>query len=217
MNNRKTKLTNVMLTCGFVSVVLYITATIIGAYAWPEYNSFSQSVSELIAVNAPSAPIVIPMFLLYSLLVIAFGTGILMLAKENKTLKYVAVFIMAKEFLGVIATLFAPMHLRGETTTITDTMHIVLTAMGVLLCMFPAIIMSAKAFGGWFRVFSIIIISVFLFCGTMAGMDGAKIAQNQPTPYAGVWERINIYSYFGWEIVLIFKLLKINKKQIVFE
>jgi hypothetical protein len=210
----KKKIENYLLMSGIVSVVLYIVATIIGSYAWPEYNSFSQSVSELIAVNAPSASIVIPMFLLYSLLVFIFGASILMSAKENKSLKFVAVFIVAKEIFGVIATLFAPMHLRGETTTITDTMHIVLTAIGVLLCMFPAIILSAKAFGGWFRIFSMVVILIFLICGTLAGMDGAKIAENLPTPYAGVWERINIFSYFVWVIALSFKLLQINKRNI---
>jgi len=197
--------------CGFASVVLYISATIIGAHAWPAYDSFSQSVSELIAVDAPSASRVIPLFLVYSLLVFAFGTGIFLLAKEDYTLKYVAVLVIAKEILGVVATLFAPMHLRGVETNASDTWHIVLTAIGVLLCMVPAIILSAKAFGGWFRVFSGSIILIFLVFGTLAGMDGAKIAQNQPTPYAGVWERINIYSYFAWEIVLIIKLLHINK------
>jgi hypothetical protein len=209
MNKKKT--TNCLLMSGIASVVLYIAATIIGAYTWPEYSSFSQSVSELIAINAPSASIVIPLFLVYSLLVFTFGTGIFMLAKENKALKYVAIFIIAKEILGVIATLFAPMHLRGTLTTATDTWHIILTAIGVLLCMFPAIIMSAKAFGGWFRVFSIVIILIFLVCGTLAGMDGAKIAENQPTPYAGMWERINIFSYFVWVIALSIKLLHNNR------
>ena len=214
MNKRKIGVINYLLMSGIASVVLYITATIIGAYAWPEYNSFSQSVSELIAVNAPSASIVIPLFLIYSLLVFTFGTVIFLLAKENKALKLVAIFIIAKEIMGLIATLFAPMHLRGTLTTATDTWHIILTAIGVLLCMFPAIIMSAKAFGGWFRIFSIVIILIFLLFGTLAGMDGAKIAENQPTPYAGVWERINIFSYFLWVIALTFKVLQINIKQI---
>ena len=214
MNKRKSYAVNYLLMCGITSVVLYITATIIGAYAWPEYDSFSQSVSELIAVDAPSASIVIPLFLIYSLLVFAFGTGVFLLAKENKALKFVAIFIMAKELLGVIATLIAPMHLRGTMGTATDTWHIILTAVGVLLCMFPAIIMSAKAFGGWFRVFSIVIILIFLTCGTLAGMDGAKIAENLPTPYAGLWERINIFSYLTWVIALTFKILKTNKANI---
>jgi len=216
MKKRKIYAVNYLLICGIASVVLYIIANIMGAYVWTEYSSLSQSVSELIAVNAPSASIVIPMFLLYSLFVFAFGAGILMLAKENKPLKYVAVFLMAKELLGVIATLFAPMHLRGTITNTSDTWHLILTAIGVLMCMFPAIIMSAKAFGGWFRTFSIVTILIFLICGTLAGMDGAKIAENRPTPYVGVWERINIFSYFLWVIALSIKLIQMNKKSTIY-
>jgi hypothetical protein len=214
MNKHNLERSNYFLICGMASVVIYIIATIIGAYVWPDYSSMSQSVSELIAVNAPSASIVIPLFLLYSLSVFAFGSGILISAKENTALKYVAFLIIAKEILGVIATLFAPMHLRGDVKTVSDTMHIVLTAVGVLACMFPAILLSAKAFGGRFRVFSIAIILIFLICGTLAGMDGAKIAEDLPTPYAGVWERINIFSYFVWVIVLSVKLLRINQNKI---
>jgi hypothetical protein len=42
-------------------------------------------------------------------------------------------------------------------------------------------------------------------------MDGSKIAENLPTPYAGVWERINIFIYFIWVIVLAIKLLSQNQ------
>jgi hypothetical protein len=204
-----------LLICGILSTILYVIATILGAMKWSEYDSFSQSVSELIAVNAPSASIVIPLFLIYSLLVFAFGIGIWLSAENKKAIRVVAVLIIAKEVLGVIATLFAPMHLRGTETTISDTWHIILTAIGVLLCMFPAIIFGAKAFGKRFFIFSIVTILVFLLFGTLAGMDGSKIAENLPTPYAGVWERINIFMYFIWVIVLAINLLRQNKhKQI---
>lgn len=204
-----------LLICGILSTILYVIATILGAMKWAEYDSFSQSVSELIAVNAPSASLVIPLFLIYSLLVFAFGIGIWLSAENKKAIRVVAVLIIAKEVLGVIATLFAPMHLRGTETTISDTWHIILTAIGVLLCMFPAIIFGAKAFGKGFFIFSIVTILVFLLFGTLAGMDASKIAENLPTPYAGVWERINIFMYFIWVIVLAINLLRQNKhKQI---
>ncbi len=202
-----------LLICVILSTILYVIATILGAMKWGEYDSFSQSVSELIAVNAPSASLVIPLFLIYSLLVFAFGIGIWLSAGNKKVIRFVAVLIMAKEVLGVIATVFAPMHLRGTIITTSDTWHIILTAIGVLLCMFPAIIFGAKAFGKRFLIFSIVTILVFLLFGTLAGMDGQRIAKNLPTPYTGVWERINIFMYFIWEIVLTIKLLKQNKQK----
>ena len=204
---------NNLLICGIISTILYVIATILGALKWPEYDSFSQSVSELIAVNAPSAPLVIPLFLIYSLLVFAFGIGVWLSADNKKSLRIVAVLIIAKEVLGVIATLFAPMHLRSDETSSSDTWHIILTAVGVLLCMFPAIIFSARAFGKGFLIFSIASIIVFLVFGALAGMDGAKIAENLPTPYTGVWERINIFIYFIWVNVLAINLLRQNNNK----
>ncbi|MDO9679667.1 MAG: DUF998 domain-containing protein [Bacteroidales bacterium] len=201
---------NSLLICGIISTILYVIATILGALKWPEYDSFAQSVSELIAVNAPSAPLVIPLFLIYSLLVFAFGIGVWLSADNKKSLRIVAVLIIAKEVFGVIATLFAPMHLRGVETSSSDTWHIILTAVGVLLCMFPAIIFSARAFGKGFLIFSIASIIVFLVFGALAGMDGAKIAENLPTPYTGIRERINIFMYFIWVNVLAITLLRQN-------
>jgi len=205
---------NNLLICGILSTILYVIATILGALKWAEYDSLSQSVSELIAINAPSASLVIPLFLIYSLLVFAFGIGIWLTAENKKAIRVVAILIIAKEVLGIIATIFAPMHLRGIETTISDTWHIILTAIGVLFCMFPAVIFGAKAFGKRFYIFSIVTILVFLFFGTLAGMDGSKIAENLPTPYIGVWERINIFIYFIWVNVLAINLLRMNKKRI---
>lgn len=202
-----------LLIYGILSTLLYVIATILGAIKWKEYDSFSQSVSELIAINAPSAPLVIPLFLIYSILVFAFGIGVWLSSGSNRALRIVAILIISKEVLGVIVTLFAPMHLRGVEASFSDTMHIVLTGIGVLLCMFPAIIFGANAFGRGFKIFSIVTILIFLIFGTLAGMNGSKIAENLPTPYAGIWERINIFMYFIWVVVLSVNLLLGNKNQ----
>ena len=198
----------VLLVCGIISTIIYVIATILGAIQWKEYNSISQSVSELIAIDAPSAPLVIPLFLIYSILVFAFGVGIWLSAGTKRILRFVAVLIIAKEILGVIATLFAPMHMRGIEGSLTDTMHAVLTGIGVLLCMLPAIGFGAMTFGKGFRIYSIITLLIFLIFGILAGMNGSKIAENQPTPLIGVWERINILAYFIWVIVFTIKLLQ---------
>jgi len=202
-----------LLICGILSTILYVAATILGAIRWDEYDSASQTVSELFAIGAPSSSVIVPAFLIYSLLVFAFGAGIWISAGNQKTLRIVAILVISKEVLGVIGLLFAPMHMRGMGTSLTDLMHIVITMTGVLLCMFPAIIFGAFSFGKGFRIFSFITIVIFLVFGTLAGMEGSKIAENQPTPYAGIWERINIFTYFIWVVVLSIILLKRNRTQ----
>jgi hypothetical protein len=201
----------VLLICGILSAIFYVLAIILGALRWKEYDSISQTVSELIAIDAPSAPLVIPLFLIYSLLVFAFGLGVWLSAGTKRILHVVAVLIIAKEILGVIATVFAPMHMRGIEVSLTDTMHAVLTAAGVLLCMLPAVGFGGLAFGKGFRIYSIVTIMIFLVFGILAGMDGPKIAENQPTPLAGVWERINLLTYFIWIIIFTVKLLQFDE------
>jgi hypothetical protein len=208
---RKINTKKVLLVCGILSTILYVVTIILGALQWKEYDSISQTISELFAVDAPSARLVIPLLLIYSILVFAFGMGVWLCAGTKRILRFVAILIIAKEILGVIATLFAPMHMRGIEVSLTDTMHGVLTGVGVLLCMLPTVGFGAMTFGKGFRIYSIITIMIFLIFGILAGMNGSKIAENQPTPLAGVWERINILTYFIWIIIFTVKLLQFDE------
>jgi hypothetical protein len=197
-----------LLICGILSAPLYISATILGAMRWEGYSSTSQSVSELIGIDAPSAPLVVPLFFTYSLLVFAFGWGIWKSAGQKRALRAAAVLIIAKEVLGLAGLLFAPVHLRGVEPTLSETLHLILTGVGVLLCMFPAIGFGASAFGKQFRLYSIGTMVIFLVCGVLAGLDAPQVAANLPTPWLGVLERINIFGYLLWVVVLAIALLR---------
>ncbi len=66
-----------MLVCGIVSSPLYVAMNVIGAMQFEGYSSLSQTVSELSAIGAPSRPLWVALAILYTLLVTAFGWGIL--------------------------------------------------------------------------------------------------------------------------------------------
>jgi hypothetical protein len=102
------------------------------------------------------------------------------------------------------------MHLRGMVFSLTDAMHIVYAIVTVLLMMF-AIGFGAAAFGKYFRFYSLATLVIFFVFGTLTGMDGPRIAANLPTPWVGVWERINIGAFLLWIIVLATKLLRADK------
>jgi hypothetical protein len=196
-----------LLGCGILSSVLYITGISLGALRWAEYSPISQSVSELFAIDAPSASFTIPVLVLYALLIYLFGMGIWRSAGSKRTLRIAAVLIISKEILGVIATIITPMHLRGSEGTLSDTLHAILTGVGVLLCMLPAIGFGAASFGKHFRNFSIVTMVVFLTFGILAGMEGPRVAVNLSTPQLGVYERVNIFTYMVWIVVLAVTLL----------
>jgi len=195
-----------LLVCGILSSLLYIATTILGAMQWEGYSSTSQTVSELFAIDAPSTPLVVPLFLTYSILMFAFGLGVWRSAGRNRALVVVAGLLIGKEVLGFVGTLFAPIHLRGVEGTLTDTMHAIITGVGVLLLLLT-VGFGATAFGKRFRLYSIGTILIFFVFGTLSGLDGPRLAANLPTPWMGVWERINIFSYMLWVVVLAIGLL----------
>lgn len=89
----------------------------------------------------------------------------------------------------------------------TDTMHIILTVVTVLLILL-IIGFGALAGGKRFRIYSIATILILFVCGVWAFLDGPRIAANLPTPWVGVRERINIYGYMLWMLVLAVGLLR---------
>jgi hypothetical protein len=174
---------------------------------WEGYSSASQTVSELIAINAPTKSLVVPLFIIYSLLVYAFAVGVCQSAGRKRALRFAAVGLAGKEVLGLVVTLFFPIHLRGVEGTFTDTMHGILTMVGVFF-MLLAIGAGAAAFRMRFRLYSIGTIVLLILGGVISGLEVSRMGANLPTPWLGVWERINIFAYMVWIVVLAIILLR---------
>jgi len=174
---------------------------------WKGYSSTSQTVSELFAIGAPSRPLVVPLFLTYSALTIAFGVGVWRSAGQERALCVVGGLLVGREVLGIVGTLFAPIHLRGVEGTSTDTMHAIITGLGVLFYLL-IIGFGAAAFGKRFRLYSIGTVLVLFVFGALSGLEGPRLAANLPTPSMGVWERINIYVTMLWIMLLAIALLR---------
>jgi hypothetical protein len=149
--------------------------------------------------------------LTYGMLAIAFGLGIWISAGEKRALRVVAVGLIGKEVLGSVATLFAPIHVRealaaGEGTA-TDTWHGILT-FGGALCYLLAMGFGATAFGKRFRLYSIATIVILVVFGVLTGLDQPQLEANLPTPWMGLWERIDIFATMLWIAVLAIVLLR---------
>ncbi len=74
--------------------------------------------------------------------------------------------------------------------------------------MFPAMGFAAAALGKKFRLYSIGTMLTFLVFGALAGMDAPLVGANLPTPWLGVWERINVFGYMLWVVMLAINLLR---------
>ena len=63
----------VLLACGVLSSIVYLAADVLGALRWEGYSYVDQTISELAALDAPSRPLVMPLFVTYNLLLFAFA------------------------------------------------------------------------------------------------------------------------------------------------
>jgi hypothetical protein len=201
----------VLLICGILASLLYVASDIVSAMSWEGYSYTHQTVSELRAIGAPTRPLLVPILLAYALLEIAFGLGVWGAAGQKRALRIAGVLLIGLGVIDLVAP-FSPMHLRGTESTLTDTMHVILTVVTVLLILL-IIGFGAVADGKRFRLYSIATILILLVCGAWAFLDAPRIAANLPTPWVGVRERINIYGYMLWMAVLAIVLLHVQKKE----
>ena len=197
--------------CGILSSLLYTTMNIFIPMQFPGYSVASQTVSELSAIGAPTRILWVWLSSIYTLLILAFGWGTWHVAQNNRPVRIVGVLIFVHGIIDIFWP-FAPMHLRGAEFTTTDTMHIILGAVTVLLMML-IFGFGAAAFGKQFRIYSIVSIIIFIVFGTLTGLDSPRIAANLPTPWIGIWERVNIGVFMLWLIVLAIILLRRENSQ----
>lgn len=193
-----------LLLCGIASSLLYVAMNVVVPLQWEAYSSASQTVSELSAVGAPTRTFWATLGAFYTVLVTAFGWGVWKSAGENRALQNVGRLVIVYGALGLVWPL-APMHLRETLAagggTWRDTLHLALGAITVLL-MLAAMITGLGAFGNRFRVYSIASLAVLAVFAALTFRDAPGVSRNLPTPWIGVWERVNIATFLLWVIVL---------------
>ena len=206
-------LRKILLACGVLSSLFYVAITILTALRYEGYSSASQTISELSAIGAPTRTLWVLLAAVYSLLVTAFGWGVWRSASRNRPLRVAGGLIMAGFAVTGLVWPLAPMHVREVLAagggTLSDTMHIVLAMITVVL-MSLAIGFGAAAFEKRFRLYSIRTMVILVGFGVLTGLDSPRISANLPTPWIGVWERISIGAFLLWIVVLAVTLLRVR-------
>jgi hypothetical protein len=183
-----------LLLCGIVASSLYVAMNLVVPMRWPEYSS----------TRAVWAPLGVA----YAVLMVAFGAGVWASSNGRLAVGVSGCLLVA---YGALGTVWPPMHQRAVLAagghTRTDTLHLVWAAVTVLL-MFLAMLFGAAALGRRFRVYSIATIVTLLVFGVLTSMQAPAVEANLPTPWIGVWERINIGVFLLWVIVLAVMLLR---------
>lgn len=195
---------DVLLLCGVLTPLVYVAANVAAGLRWNGYSFADQTISELSAIDAPSRSIWLALAIPYGLLSIAFAVGVWRSAAGKRGLRVAAGAMLA---MCVLGPLWPPMHLRGAPTTPTDILHV------VFACVFSALMLlaigfAASSLGERFRLYSIATIAVSVLFGFATFWLAPGVARNEPTPWLGLYERLDLGAYSLWLAVLAMTLLR---------
>jgi hypothetical protein len=189
-----------LLLAGVAAVVVYALGDVLSGLLHDGYSYLNQAISELSAFGSPVRPLMVTVILIPNVLLLAFGIGLLRVARR-RSLWWIGALQVAEFMLAGIAThTFWAMSSRDMATGFNDTMHITLSVVFSLLVV-AMMVLSAVAYPGWFRLYALATTVVVAGCGMASSLAMAGIGQNH-TPWAGGFERISAYAYFAWLVVL---------------
>jgi hypothetical protein len=205
----------ILLGCGIVSSVLYIAVDILGTLRYPGYRYTEQQFSELTAVGSPVRPLMIALNVIpYTLLVVAFAMGVWTSARPKRAGRITGAMLLGYAAFGMAGGAVFPMKPRealaaGEGT-LRNTMHIPAT-MVMSLFILLAMGFGATLLGKRFRYYSYATIAILIVFGVLTSLQAGKMVADEPTPWMGLTERINIYATMLWVAVLAIGLLRAQK------
>lgn len=208
-----TSLKKNLLVCGIVSSLFYVAINIFVPLGFEGYSYSAHTVSELSAIGAPTRQVWVVLAMIWVLLFAAFGWGVLKSAAGNRPLRVVGVLILV---YCAVNFYWPPMHLRGALAagegSLTDTLHLVWAGFAVLF-MLLMMGFGAAAFGKRFRLYTIASMALHFLFGFLTSLEAPNVETNEPTPWIGVWERINIGIFLLWVAVLAVVLLRKEKER----
>jgi hypothetical protein len=200
-----------LLICGIVSSLFYAGMDVIGGTRWQSYSWISEEFSRLSAIGAPSRPLHLVLSPVYTVLVVAFGLGVWWSTGRRRALRVVGGALVVYGVNSLLWPQFFPEDLTAPVSAFTNTMHIIIAGV-VVLCWMLILGFGATAFGKRFRLYSIVtLLIVLVFGGVLTGQQAATLAAGQPAPWIGLTERINIYSFYLWMVVLAITLLRAQR------
>ena len=204
----------ILLVCGFLSSPLYVAADVLAARRYPGYRYADQVFSELTAAGAPTRPLMVAVGIPYSLLVAAFGAGVWASAGRTPAARLTGALLEGYGLSGMAGGMLFPMTPRGITGPRRNVMHIPATG---VMSLFLVLSMGtgARLLGQRFRYYSYGTILTLLLFGGLTSRQGPRLARNQPTPWMGIEERINIYATMLWLAVLAVGLLRAPSREVI--
>ena len=199
-----------LFVCGILIPIIYVFMYILGGALRPGYSHISDSVSELLSPGAPNRLLLSIIDIIYALLHILFGIGVLQFIREsehNALIDIIGAWMIIAAGVAIVGTAIFPQDATGTPATIPGKVHKILV-FGALI---PFSILSALLIGIWskradifpeFATYSFISVGAIV---VMGGVGGATVE----TRFAGLVERIAAITIHQWLFILALKLFLI--------
>ena len=203
------KLINWMGLLGIISLISYVLAVIISPMAYPGYNWMEQAVSDLSADNAPSKALWDQLSALYSSCGLVSVTCVSVFVADNRVASRlfrtgIYLFAVMNWVSGMGYRMFPLVDAGKEIASFQEVMHIVVTALVVILSITSLVVLIIAGFrqsevrtlGRW---------AAIALAMMMIGAIGTGIA---PPQYFGIVERCSVFAATGFNAVLGWYLFK---------
>lgn len=185
---------------GVISFLSYAAAVIFSPLAYPGYDPLAQAVSDLSAANAPSLALWNQLSALYSVCEVVCATVVCIGIRGRKTrLLRAGVYLFAgMEWLSAVGYRMFPLSDSGYAGTPQDVMHLIVTALVVLLSIVSlSLMIAAGARSRDCRVTGVCAAIALLMM--LVGAVGMKLV---PAGYFGVVERFSVFAATGMNAAL---------------
>ena len=185
---------------GVVSFLSYAAAVIFSPLAYPGYDWLSQAVSDLSAANAPSLSVWNSLTALYNVCEVVCVTVVCVgiQGHKNKLLRTGVYLFACMEWVSAVGYRMFPLSESGYAGAFQDVMHMVITAVVVVL----SVVSLSVIVAAWIKdkkSFSYGICAAVALCMMLVGALGMKIV---PADYFGVVERFSVFAATGFNAAL---------------
>ena len=202
-----------LMLCGTIAAVIYAGTVILGAFIRPGYSHLADAISELVADGAPNRFLLSSLFLIYNLLLVAFGIGLFLEVKDRSRdrrsgfIGSLALILVG--LAGLSMELAFPQDPGGTPATFAGMMHLVMAGVASLGTMVAIMFLAF-----WFRnysdlkhyvTYSWISVTIILISG---GLSVAAMANYHRL--FGLIERVTIGTFILWLVVISRRMLQIE-------
>ena len=185
---------------GIVSFLSYTVAVVFAPLAYPGYNWMAQAVSDLSAANAPSLALWNQLSALYNACEVVCVTVVCIGIQGQKTklLRSGIYLFAAMEWISAVGYRMFPLSDSGYAGAFQDVMHMVVTALVVLLSIASlTVVIVAGVKSRECRSYGIC--AAVALAMMLVGALGMKIV---PAAYFGVVERFSVFAATGFNAAL---------------